>query len=101
MDTEQTSLRSLVDKWLAPTHAKPARLTRFGRTTKGVRFVCLEVLRLTDPLTIAFFYHDDGAWRVFPPERSPLEMAVTGLQKPVRGNSRSPQPSMSCAGEGL
>ncbi|HEX7909004.1 MAG TPA: hypothetical protein VF534_13070 [Paraburkholderia sp.] len=100
MDTEQTSLRSLVDKWLAPTPAKPARLTRFGRTTKGVRFVCLEIRRLTDPLTIAFFYHDDGGWRVFPPERSVLEMAVTGLQKPVRGNSRSRQPSMSCAREG-
>ena len=67
MDTDKTSLRSLVDKWIAPTATCPVRVTRFGRTTNGVRFVCMEALRLTGPLTIAFFHHDDGAWRVFPP----------------------------------
>lgn len=67
MGTEKTSLRSLVDKWLAPTPARPLRVTRFGRTASGVRFVCVEVLRLAGPLTIAFFYHEDGVWRVFPP----------------------------------
>ena len=67
MDTDKTSLRSLVDKWIAPTATYPVRVTRFGRTTNGVRFVCMEALRLTGPLTIAFFHHDDGAWRVFPP----------------------------------
>lgn len=88
MDTEQTSLRSLVDKWLAPTPARPARLKRFGRTAKGVRFVCLEVLRLADPLTIVFFYHEDGGWRVFPPNRSAVGMAMTSFPTAAMSNRR-------------
>jgi hypothetical protein len=67
METERTSLRALVDKWLAPTAARPPRVTRLGRTSNGARFVCVEVLRLAGPLTIAFFYHDGGTWYVFPP----------------------------------
>jgi hypothetical protein len=66
MDTERTSLRSLIDKWLALTPAKPGRVTRFGRTTNGGRYVSIEVLRTTGPLTLAFFRHEDGVWRVFP-----------------------------------
>jgi hypothetical protein len=31
MDGAHTSLRSLVDKWFAPTHEAPARVMRFGR----------------------------------------------------------------------
>ncbi|WP_083925620.1 hypothetical protein [Trinickia symbiotica] len=70
MDTEKTSLRSLVDKWLAPTPARPGRVTRFGRTANGARYVCIEVVRFDGPMTIVFFYHDKGAWRVFPPSPS-------------------------------
>jgi hypothetical protein len=70
MDTGKRSLRSQVDKWLAlaPTRVSPLRVARFGRTAKGVRYVCVEVVRLAGPLTIAFFHHEDGNWRVFPPE---------------------------------
>ena len=67
METERTSLRSLVDKWLGPTQERPSRVTEFGRTADGVRYVSLEVLRMAKPLNIAFFRHHDGAWRVFPP----------------------------------
>ncbi|WP_321927493.1 hypothetical protein [Paraburkholderia guartelaensis] len=67
MDAEKTSLRSLAEKWLGPTPTRPVRVTRFGRTAKGVRYVALEVLRVAGPLTIAFFRHESGAWCVFPP----------------------------------
>lgn len=80
MDAERKSLRSLVDKWLAPTAARPARLTGFGRTAQGWRFVRLEALQLANPLTIFFFYHGDGGWGVFPPERNPLAMAHRSLR---------------------
>ncbi len=74
MDTCKTSLRSLVEKWFAPTLVSPLRVTRFGRTTNGVRYVCVEVARVAGPLTIAFFRHCEGDWRVFPPETGRLEM---------------------------
>lgn len=74
MDIGKTSLRSQVDKWLAPTQINPPRVIRFGRTAKGVRYVCVEVARLAGPLTIAFFHHEEGDWRVFPPETGRPEM---------------------------
>lgn len=84
MDTEKTSLRSLVEKWLSPSPTIPLRVTRFGRTANGVRFVCVEVLRRAGPVTIAFFYHHDGAWRVFPPTTSVLGMSSASQQKRIR-----------------
>ena len=76
MATEKSSLRSQVEKWLASAPGSPPRVTRFGRTPNGVRFVCIEGLRLAGPMTIAFFYHQRGVWRVFPPGAYPLGMAV-------------------------
>ena len=70
METRKTSLRSQVEKWLAPTQTSPLRVTRYGRTKSGVRYVCVEVVRLAGPLTIAFFHHDEGDWNVFPPEKT-------------------------------
>ena len=67
MNTAQQSLRSLVDKWLAPTAAKPARVTRFSRLNSNhIRYVCVEASHPTGMLAIFFFRHDDG-WYVFPP----------------------------------
>ena len=61
------SLHSLVDKWLRPTDASPARVTGFGRTALAkVRFVCLEVARQERPIALLFFRHADGTWHVFP-----------------------------------
>jgi hypothetical protein len=67
MDSNRVSLRSLVDKWLAPTLAKPARVTQIGRVlaTHG-RYVRLEGCCATGPLMIVFFRHADGSWCVFP-----------------------------------
>ena len=67
MVTHEISLRSLVEKWLGPTRANTLHVSRFGRTASGTRFVCVEMPRVAGPLTIAFFHHEDGAWRVFPP----------------------------------
>jgi hypothetical protein len=68
MNGDKISLRSLVDKWLAPTAQMPARVTRFGRASSNRhRYVRVEACVANRPLTIFFFRHDDGAWRVFPP----------------------------------
>jgi len=62
------SLRGLVDKWLAPTAAVPARVTRFSRMPlERRRYVCVETAHPTGTLSIFFFRHDDGSWCVFPP----------------------------------
>jgi hypothetical protein len=68
MDTAQSSLRTLVDKWLAPTPARPARVTRFSRLMRDRnRYICVETAHPTGTLAIFFFRHDDGSWCVFPP----------------------------------
>nr|WP_082855340.1 hypothetical protein [Paraburkholderia phytofirmans] len=69
MNTAETSLRSLVEKWLMPTSETPVRVTRFGRTgSRRSRYVCVEARQPDGPVALFFFRHDDGAWRVFPPE---------------------------------
>ncbi|MDE1184285.1 hypothetical protein [Paraburkholderia sp.] len=69
MNAAENSLHWMVDKWLAPTPAMPARVVvRFCRT--GVnrrRCVCVESTRPSGILSIFFFRHDDGSWNVFPP----------------------------------
>jgi hypothetical protein len=62
------SLRTLIDKWLAPTAASPVRVTRHSRANANQgRCVRVESLQTTGSLAIFFFRHGDGAWRVFPP----------------------------------
>ncbi|WJZ76476.1 hypothetical protein QEN71_11965 [Paraburkholderia sabiae] len=78
MGLGEISLRSLVDKWLAPTPARPLHVKQFGRTASGARFVDIEVVRLAGPLRIAFFYHEDGGWCVFPPNTGVARMARYG-----------------------
>ncbi|CAE6854921.1 hypothetical protein R75465_07364 [Paraburkholderia aspalathi] len=73
MYTVEKSLRLLVEKWLMPTLATPIRVTRFGRTHPDRRrFVRVEALRQQDAVSLFFFRHDDGTWRVFPPENARL-----------------------------
>jgi hypothetical protein len=68
MNSRQSSLRLLVEKWLAPNPAIPIRITRFGRTRGSRRrYVCVEALHPSGALEIFFFHHEDGSWRVFPP----------------------------------
>jgi len=69
MISAEKSLHWVVDKWLAPTPAMPARVIR--RSRSGVhhrRYVCVEALRPEGLLSFFFFRHDDGSWNVFPPE---------------------------------
>lgn len=77
MDGSNISLHSLVDKWLAPTLSMPARVTQFGRTVSThFRYVRLEGGPATVPLTVIFFRHDDGSWRVFPPTAARPQMCA-------------------------
>lgn len=63
-----SSLRQLVDKWLAPTASVPARVTHIGRMLHPRnRYVRVEAAHTTGTLAIFFFRHDDGSWCVFPP----------------------------------
>lgn len=69
----ERSLRVLVEKWLTPTPASPIRVIRFGRTgSNRNRYVRIEAWRPEGPAALFFFQHDDGAWRVFPPETGRL-----------------------------
>jgi hypothetical protein len=68
MYAAEKSLRWIVDKWLAPTPAMPARVTRLCRAgSRRGCVVCVETSRPGGVLSIVFFRHDDGSWNVFPP----------------------------------
>ncbi|MGF6753645.1 hypothetical protein [Paraburkholderia sp. GAS334] len=68
MNAAEKSLHWAVDKWLAPTPAMPARVTRFCHGgAERRRYVCVEALRPGGLLSIFFFRHADGSWNVFPP----------------------------------
>ncbi|MCC8404878.1 hypothetical protein LJ655_23895 [Paraburkholderia sp. MMS20-SJTN17] len=61
-------LRTLVDKWLAPTRTTPAHVMHTGRmAATRARYVRLEGAISSGPLTIVFFRHGNGSWDVFPP----------------------------------
>ncbi len=68
MNTGETSLHFLVDKWLAPAGAVKVRVVRSGRMPEcNGRFVYIETSTPKGPRGMFFFRHDDGCWRVFPP----------------------------------
>ncbi len=68
MKLGEGSLRSLIEKWLAPTAATPVHLTRctFANSSQ-TRCVLARSAASERSFAIFFFRHDDGAWRVFPP----------------------------------
>ena len=69
------SLRSVIEKWLAPTPGSPIRVTRFGRANpRQMRCVLVQSAELKRPLSIFFFQHEDRSWRVFPPAARGPEM---------------------------
>ncbi|SAK65887.1 hypothetical protein AWB81_02631 [Caballeronia arationis] len=68
MNTHTSSLHRLVDKWLGPTQATPARVIRVTRKgAHSTRCVRVEVERHSGLLAVLFFRHEDGTWCVFPP----------------------------------
>lgn len=71
MGAEKISLRALVDKWLAPTIASPARVLRTGRMVGNrARYVCVEMRAPDGVRSIFLFRHGDGSWCVFPPSET-------------------------------
>jgi hypothetical protein len=80
MPSIENSLRWAVDKWLAPTPARPARVVRLCRShVTGSRYVCIESMHPSGPIAIIFFRHDDGAWNVFPPQARRPSMSAQRL----------------------
>ena len=73
----ESTLRSLVEKWLGPVSTAPVRITRSGRTQshQGV-YVHIELLLQRGTVGLFFFRHPDGSWRVFPPEAARPVMRV-------------------------
>jgi len=68
MSSSVESLRSLIEKWLAPTPASPITVTRMNYAkSRPMRCVRVESLRTSGTLAIFFFRHLDGSWCVFPP----------------------------------
>lgn len=77
MNSKASSLHRLVDKWLGPTPAAPARVVRMRREgATPARYVCVEVQRPSGRLSVFFFRHEDGSWCVFPPTHSRLSMSA-------------------------
>lgn len=69
MGTVDRSLRFQVEKWLGSASSSQTRVTRFSRSRQNPwRCVRVEALRTSGTLSIVFFRHDDGSWRVFPPQ---------------------------------
>jgi len=67
MKSAEICLRSVVEKWFA---AAPVRVTRFKWSGMGdSRSVRVEARSSSKAFSIVFFKHEDGAWRVFPPDR--------------------------------
>ncbi|MFP3567048.1 hypothetical protein [Paraburkholderia sp. SIMBA_030] len=79
--TKQQSLRSQVEKWLAPAPATAVHVTRFSRTRwNGQRCVCVEMSSPAGVRALFFFRHDDGSWCVFPPTANRGKLAA---ERPV------------------
>ncbi|MDF3839889.1 hypothetical protein P3W85_44195 [Cupriavidus basilensis] len=69
----EATLRGLIDKWLGPTSTTSARITRVrSPQLRPGGCVRVEVVRASDELSLYFFRHEDGAWRVFPPRDARL-----------------------------
>jgi hypothetical protein len=66
MKSAEICLRSVVEKWFATA---PVRVTRFKWSGMGdSRSVRVEARSSSKAFSIVFFKHEDGAWRVFPPD---------------------------------
>ncbi|WP_255580966.1 hypothetical protein [Caballeronia sp. dw_276] len=79
------SLRTQVEKWLAPGLSTPVRVTEFSRTpVGGRRYVCVETALPRGLRALLFFRHDDGCWCVFPPasDRAASNRSMTNRAQP-------------------
>ncbi|WP_168788265.1 hypothetical protein [Paraburkholderia aromaticivorans] len=75
--TNAQSLRSQVEKWLAPSFLSSVRVTVFGRTGSGNgRYVRVESLEAAGSHALFFFLHGRCCWSVFPPKPESPKMAA-------------------------
>ena len=80
MSRRTSTLHRLVDKWIGPTEATPLRVVRLkSKGAKKSRCICVEAQRPLGRLSILFFRHGDGIWRVFPPNSSGPSMNALRL----------------------
>jgi hypothetical protein len=71
MNDQSTSLHGLVEKWLAPYLATPARVVRLARDGTGAhRGVRIEIDRSSRDLSMLLFRHGDSSWHVYPPQKA-------------------------------
>ena len=70
MSYAEKSLRQMVEQWLAPAMHDSIRVTEMksSRATRE-RYVRVEAMRATGPISLVFFRHADGTWSIFPPAR--------------------------------
>lgn len=73
METVRMSLSEVVARWLAPGHAVPFRVRALPSAAPG-RCVQVQARAPCGDITLCFFRHDDGAWRVLPPSPQRLTM---------------------------
>ena len=75
--TNEQSLRSQVEKWLAPAPATPVHVTRFSLNGwNGRRYVCVETSSPAGVRALFFFRHDNGSWSVFPQTANRRKLAA-------------------------
>ncbi|KXV04137.1 hypothetical protein CR51_14720 [Caballeronia megalochromosomata] len=71
MNDSSMTLRGLVEKWLAPYLAAPARVVRLARNEAGFhRCIRVDISRPSRDLSMHFFRHADGSWQVYPPQKT-------------------------------
>lgn len=76
------SLRVLVQRWLAPGPGASLRITRFSCVgSERRRHVRVDAWRPDGTVTILFFRHKDGMWRVFPPDAERLAMRAYPIDR--------------------
>ncbi len=82
MTLHEACLRSQVEKWLGAELTTCVRVTHFSHTRrKPWRYVCVQATRPSGTFTFVFFRHDDGSWRVFPPQAPRPAMRVSEVDK--------------------
>jgi hypothetical protein len=67
VNTDKTSLRRLLAKWVGVDADTPVRVTRVHPPGHCTGCVQVDVARASGDLSLFFFRHADGSWCVFPP----------------------------------
>ncbi|WP_454754140.1 hypothetical protein [Cupriavidus necator] len=67
MNRKGTALRRALEKWLGVNATIPTRITRVRKPGQYFGCVQVDVSRASGNLSLFFFRHADGSWRVFPP----------------------------------